>query len=608
MVTINNSLENKTIDKAIANVNNEIINNSFEAELLTNTQNPLEIELITHTQDPILVTATSMMVSRTKKKIKDLLIPIIEPSVDALLAAEKIIVNNSLKRGHSSTLDLTFWLFSFYRASRVFLDAIANKRFNSLDVLSERYTSPIRGNTTIKLLQNYSDLYDRAIHLRKKEWDFYDSALNVLIDFWTQKIMREDNEKEWEYKRRLAARALEDVRYGTDQGTQTQFTLAFNTRQLRKVISDFKASQNPELKFAAYVMEKLSKSAEAKGLENYKGIDELLKTNPTFINNIKEKGVLLRFTDKNTYIEKRLESSEKTLDKLISKYKPNESSSQESSLQKIKFQTWLHDDNCVVLLDKPSIEQIKNTRNILVREIIRETKALEKNGKYHHFFNNEEELTFFVNKLSEEEKDNIIESYLDGMRVFDQPGRAFESIQFRFTRVMSKTARSQDIRHRIVDAPIEVITTPDYGFMIPPIFQIVQKTKNYSYNVEDEYKRLAEENAKLLIDMQKEGILPYIIQYHQLKGMRTVSTVTMNGRQLFHYFRLRRNKDSLKNEFEDEKKYNDWVIYYLQNSHAQWDIAHIAELMFREIEKLDIFPRRALELMKPRTETFNLHY
>lgn len=580
-------IRNDTIDGRIVKANEQFIHNG------------LEIDLIAHTTDPILVTAQSMMVSRSRKPIKDLVIDIKKPSAKALLAAENRIINNALKRDHSSTLDLTYWEFTFYKASRVLLDAIANKRLNSLDVLSERYTFPITDNTTIKLLQNYPGLYKQAMELRRKEWDFYNATLAILIDFWRPRIKREANEQDWEYERRVTARGLEDARYGTDQGTQTQFTLGINTRQLRRIISDFKSNPNPEMIYTANMLEKLGKAGEAEGLENYEGMDELLRERPGYINDIKENGILLRFTGPNTYISKRGESSEKTLDELIAKYKIKK-----STPGKKEFQTWFEDPKCVVILDKPTRDEIQKARNILVREIIRETKASDKRGKYLSYFNNETDLDSYVRILSEEDKDKVIGSYLDGMRVFDQPGRALEAIQFRFTRVMSKTARSHDIRHRMVDAPIEIISTPDYGFMIPPIFQIPE-IKEKSYKIEQEYKELAKENAILLINMQKAGIPPYVIQYHQLKGMRASSTVTMNGRQLFHYLRLRKNREALNDEFNFNRDSSEHVIKYLEDSHAQWDIAYIAEKTFEEVKKLDIFPKQALALMGPRSETFD---
>ena len=145
----------------------------------------------------------------------------------------------------------------------------------------------------------------------------------------------------------------------------------------------------------------------------------------------------------------------------------------------------------------------------------------------------------------------ILKGIFSNMEMWDRPPRAFEHAYFTFDICLSASAFAQLKRHRMSS-----ITAQGYNTEMKPV--IPQTLINTDYG--NAYIQLAmksQELSKYLI--RKYGDIGY---YVSLNGTRRNVLMTMNARELYHFFRLR------------------------SDEHAQWEIRDISDTILKTVKNL----------------------
>lgn len=147
----------------------------------------------------------------------------------------------------------------------------------------------------------------------------------------------------------------------------------------------------------------------------------------------------------------------------------------------------------------------------------------------------------------------ILKSIFGKMEMWDRPPRAFELANFTFHLSLSASAFAQIKRHRMAS-----IIAQGYSAGLRPV--IPETIINTGFG--EKYLRLGEQSADMMMHLGKKyGNIAY---YAALNGTRRDIVITMNARELYHFFRLR------------------------SDEHAQWEIREISEKMLQMVS--DMYP------------------
>jgi len=138
------------------------------------------------------------------------------------------------------------------------------------------------------------------------------------------------------------------------------------------------------------------------------------------------------------------------------------------------------------------------------------------------------------------------------MSVWDKPLRAFELVDFTFIINLSASAYAQLKRHRIA-----TIIEQGYDFSSLPV--IPNSIKNAGFE-----KKLTElsKDSKILSE-KLFSVNPSLTPYAALNSTKRSVIMKMNGRELYHFVRLR------------------------SDEHAQWEIRKISDLIAASARKAD---------------------
>ena len=180
-----------------------------------------------------------------------------------------------------------------------------------------------------------------------------------------------------------------------------------------------------------------------------------------------------------------------------------------------------------------------------------------------------------VEELAPEEQGEVIRAALRPLGVHDAPPRAFELASLRFDLVISASCFAQLKRHRmatLLPQPYD----PLLGVTVPDAVSEVGLTQ--------EFQRVMAESAALFEEVSPRA--PEAAAYVLTQAHRRRVLVQMNGRELYHFSRLR------------------------QDHHAQWDIRRVAERMIQTARQVlpqtlllasgkDAFARRRAEVFPP---------
>jgi len=139
--------------------------------------------------------------------------------------------------------------------------------------------------------------------------------------------------------------------------------------------------------------------------------------------------------------------------------------------------------------------------------------------------------TELLERLSDEKVSEIVRDVVDMGHL-----SVIEHAYFTFSiDGISRVTTHQLVRHRIASYSQQsqrYVTLDEENFVIPPTIEKKEKAKNLYL----EFVRKAKEAYEKLLEM---GIPPEDARYVVPQGITTHITVTMNARELLHFFRLR---------------------------------------------------------------------
>lgn len=154
------------------------------------------------------------------------------------------------------------------------------------------------------------------------------------------------------------------------------------------------------------------------------------------------------------------------------------------------------------------------------------------------------------NKKDKAKRDRIVKDILKSLQVWDRPPREFELVDFTFAIPMSGSAFAQLKRHRMA-----TIIEQGYDLSAGPVVPAAVRDAGFL----EKMLELHEKSACLALKLALKGaLLPY---YAGLNGSKKTVIMKINGRELYHFSRLRADK------------------------HAQWEIRDIAFHIMNTVQK-----------------------
>ncbi len=156
-----------------------------------------------------------------------------------------------------------------------------------------------------------------------------------------------------------------------------------------------------------------------------------------------------------------------------------------------------------------------------------------------------------IKRMSDADKREIINRYLEEITCHDSLPREFELSDFLFQVNISSSCFAQLKRHRLVT----IITTdydPIFGYTVPQSIKNIVKQNRYEHIMKE-----TEQTYQLLASQ-----LPEVKNYILTNAHHKVVLAKINSRELCHFARLR------------------------QDAHAQWDIRDLADLIVEQARKV----------------------
>jgi len=154
----------------------------------------------------------------------------------------------------------------------------------------------------------------------------------------------------------------------------------------------------------------------------------------------------------------------------------------------------------------------------------------------------------FTNKRFDKDfKEKIIDDIFENLESYDKPPREFEIADYTFQIICSSSCFAQLKRHRIA-----TLITQGYSLKSKPVIPLTLKGTKF----ENELLKLQKESYLLAKKLYSKN--PLLYNYAVLNATKRCLILKMNGREIFHFVRLRSDK------------------------HAQWEIREISD----KIEKI----------------------
>ena len=150
-------------------------------------------------------------------------------------------------------------------------------------------------------------------------------------------------------------------------------------------------------------------------------------------------------------------------------------------------------------------------------------------------------------RMGGEDRKKLFLDALDGLGIHDPVPRQWEFFHAEFEAVMSASAFAQMKRHRMC-CRLTSVYDPSLGVTVPP--SIASRPR---------LRELFDE--AMAVSTEAAGTLGTLYPYLLTNAHRRRVTVSMDGRELYHFSRLR------------------------EDSHAQWDIRHIAGMVMDSVRE-----------------------
>jgi len=384
--------------------------------------------------------------------------------------------------GHSSVAEHAVLSIAFENVSILASKVIEDNRLASYTEKSTRYQdfskqvelpfpektlTPYRYYCPQKIIQ--SEFKDLYLETLDNLFIVYDELKGRLAEYLKERFPRESSISEKLYEAKIRSRVFDNIRYLLPTATLTNLGMTVNARSLEHAIRKMLTHPLDEVKEIGQEVKEVA-----------------LQSVPT----------LVKYADYNEY----LGETSKALEKLA-----------QDILPPLKTR----DTEPVVLVDYN-----KDAENKLVAVLL-----------YHFSNNSYQQIKQSVDKMSQKDKEKVINEALKRMQEHDWPIRELEHVYYTFDILVDYGAFRDIQRHRICTQTNQDLT-PNYGYAVPEDITEAGLEDRFTMAAEkalETYNKIAEKFPK-----EAQYILPLAFRKRVL--------FTWNLRELHHFIKLRSGK------------------------------------------------------------------
>ena len=370
--------------------------------------------------------------------------------------------------GHSSIAEHAVISLAVENVSNIATKIIEDSRLASFTEKSSRYQ--IFNKDKLYMPENVinSDLKDVYLDAVNSLMDVYEVLTEPMSAFIKQKYPRPQEQDEKLYNMVSKARTCDNLRYLLPTAALTNLGIAINTRELEHLIKKLLSHPLKE-------MQDIGKEIKEKTMEQV----------PT----------LIKFADKNLYIEKTKQELKKIADWELGK-----DAGQNQAVTIVGYDPKAQNKLIIALLYPYS--------NLSYNEISEK-----------------------VLRLPEEKKERIIDEALKRRDKFDAPLRELEHVYYTFDILLDYGAFRDVQRHRMCTQSNQPVTVA-HGYDLPPEIR--------EAGFENKFKEVAEKAVEAYNKIYEE--FPEEAQYVVPFCFRKRVLITWNLRELHHFISLRSGK------------------------------------------------------------------
>jgi thymidylate synthase ThyX/thymidylate kinase len=383
--------------------------------------------------------------------------------------AIKFIEKWVLGYGHSSIAEGAVINLGIEGVSILATKVIEDNRLSSFCEKSTRYVSFDRSSFYVDEKLKNSEFYPEVKNLLDDLFHVYSELSEPVLKYVKSVAPIQEGTTPSAWERACASRRFDAVRYLLPACTKTSLGWTVNARELSHAITKLLSSP----------LKEMNDIGEAVKRESSKILPSLLK-----------------FSDKSNYFIK----TENEMNFLAESINVSPSKKQE----------------VVRLVCSPPKEL---SENILVASIL-----------YRYKSEPFEKIVEFVKKMSAEEKEGVVDSYLGNMSQYDYPMRELEHLNFSFDLIIDYGAFRDLQRHRMCSQTNQIFSS-DLGFDIPTDIRALGKSFEEKYVLAMEHAKSVYEKVRKKYPNEAQYLLPL--------GFRKRFLLTMNLREIYHLIKLR---------------------------------------------------------------------
>ncbi|MEK6938623.1 MAG: FAD-dependent thymidylate synthase [Nanoarchaeota archaeon] len=401
--------------------------------------------------------------------------------------------NIVFKMGHSSVAEHAELNFDFMGISRLAVEFLEQHRLCSYTEKSQRYIT-LKGDFVLPQELNgpfMAHRKERFLGLIRRQNDFYFKSLEPLLEY--QKAQHPEKAGNKDGMKTIEGWAKEDARYSLSLATEAQLGFTGNTRNLEKIIRQFKHHPLAEIREI--------------GEELYQ---EAVKVVPS----------LIILADKKLFTD----TTGTTLDNSFVKYGEIDARDATKSL----LAKWSTEGT----LDR---SKIKKHGSLLVECDDVDRNVVSALWARYEGIPLGEAMNLYDRMITQPERREEIVKYvkdcLQHLSLHDALPREFEKGVFTFDLEISSTGYAQLKRHRMCTQIVGEYD-PQLGITVPPAIQAIGK--------EAELKEVAERTNDLFYKLR--AAFPenhQVADYCLTNAHKRRVQVEMNARELYHFSRLR---------------------------------------------------------------------
>lgn len=403
-----------------------------------------------------------------------------------------------------------------YGHSSVAEHAVASIAFEDVSILASKVIEDARLASYTEKSTRYQ-VFDKNRYYKPKElkdFPLYEKTCNNLFDLYCEltpkmlsyikeKYPQQKDEPDGFYEGISKARACDELRYILPASTLTNLAMTANARVLEHTISRFLSNPLTEMQEIGSDLKK-----------------EVTKVIP----------VLVKFANPNPYFS----NTDKKMPALVSDKIPSEEPKKEKDVELVDY-------------DKEAEDKL--ITSILYRYS-------------HHSF---AQLFAKTKTLSREEKEKILEEFLNGRSEFDSPLRELEHVYYTFDLLMDYGAFRDVQRHRMCTQTNQPVTTK-HGYSLP--------SELAEAGFESDFSNAMKQASEAFEELAKTN--PLAAQYVVPLAFKKRTLFTWNLRELFWFIRLRARKEGhlsyrkiAWHVFDELEKVHPFIAKYIEHERSE---------------------------------------